>query len=267
MIRVLICDDEPPARARMRRLLEQASGVTVVGEAGDGEAALALAAELQVDVAFLDIRMPGVDGLDLAAAWSAPTDPLVVFVTAYQDHAMRAFELHAVSYLVKPVEREQLGSAIERCRRLVAGRGAPTTEPTVGEEPLLPAPAVLRELARIRAALDEVRVEPRLVARSRRGLQLVRRSEVAWIQALSSVVVAHTADGELRLDRSIRSLEQELPTPPFLLARRGVLVNLDHVTEIRPGLRGTLRLQMADAMGSEITTSERQAKELRRLLD
>jgi two-component system response regulator AlgR len=196
---VLIVDDEPPARARLRRLVEGLDGARVVGEAGDGAAALAAVETLGPDVVLLDIRMPGMDGLAAAAELARRADPpAVIFTTAYGDHALAAFEAEAVDYLLKPVRVERLAQALGRAAERRVGR---------------------RQTARLPAG-----ARTHFTVHERGGVRLLPVAEVIWFQADNKYVTAYTAAGEALLEDSLKGLEDEFGTALVRIHRNALVV-------------------------------------------
>ncbi|MEO5830203.1 MAG: LytTR family DNA-binding domain-containing protein [Rhodanobacter sp.] len=179
MTRVLIVDDEPLARARLAALLGECAEFEIVGSAADGEAALAAISELQPDVLLLDINMPGIDGVSLAQRLAGRTRPQVIFCTAYEAHALKAFELGAADYLLKPVRLERLREALQRAQRHLA---------------------------------DALR-EPAAYLHGRLGSEQVRIAldEVTCLIADEKYVVVHHQRGELLIEESLRQLEETYP--------------------------------------------------------
>ena len=224
--------------------------MAVAGEARDGLEALAAIRDLRPDVVLLDVQMPGLDGFEVLRALPAGgAPPLVVVVTAYEQHALAAFEVEAVSYLLKPVGRDPLARALARCRELARSR------------------AIEEEFERLRRVLERVRPAPaQLVARTAHGFRLVPVEEVLYAEVESGLVHLHTPRESLPTDRTLDELARELPQPPFFLARRGVLVNLERVREIESYHRGTYVLILDTAARIEIVVSERRSKRLREWL-
>lgn len=213
-MRVLIVDDEPPARARLVRLLAAHADVQVVGEAEDAAAALAQVARLQPDVLLLDIRLPGTDGLDLAASLPDPR-PVVVFVTAHADHALDAFDADARDYLLKPVAAERLARALQRLR---------------ARAPSLPRPA-----------------PDRLLIADREHLHVVPVADIRWLEAADNYVVVHTATRAPLLRRTLGGLLQDLG-PAFVQTHRSAAVALAHVLRVEAGVGGDAVVHLDGAL-------------------
>ncbi|HHH35946.1 MAG TPA: response regulator transcription factor [Gammaproteobacteria bacterium] len=240
-MKVLICDDEPLARARLRTLLKEIPGVEVAGEAGDGKAALLAWDRLRPEVVLLDIRMPGMDGLEAAAQLALEAQPpAVIFTTAYGDHALAAFEAQAVDYLLKPVRRERLAQALARVARLGEGQ---------------------------RLALREAggdRPRSHISARYRETLQVVAVEDILYLRADHKYVCVRHREGELLIEESLKSLEQEFGGR-FLRVHRNALVALEHVAALERTPEGRHRLRLKGCQeGLEV--SRRQLGEVRRLL-
>lgn len=218
-LRLLVVDDEPPARARLRRLLAAHADVSVVGEAGDAAEALALAAALAPDALLLDIRMPGTDGLDLAASLPDPR-PAVVFVTAHGEHALAAFDAAALDYLLKPVEPARLARALERLRERAAG-----------------APAAPRP------------VPARLLIPDRGRLHVVLVAEIEWLEAADNYVVVHAGGRAPLLRRTLAGLLADLG-PGFVQTHRSAAVALAHVqgVTLEDGGEALVRLAGGDSV-------------------
>ncbi len=214
-MKVLIADDEPLARERLRMLLSAHGDVVVVAESGDGQATLDACARAQPDVVLLDIAMPGIDGLDVARHLArVEPRPAVVFCTAYDSHALSAFEAAAIDYLMKPVRGERLATALERARTFLAGR--------VGTA--VPAAAGRRVLC----------------ARLRGNLRLIPLEDVFYLQAEEKYVVVHHVHGEDLIEESLRSLEEEFGTR-FVRIHRNCLVSRERLQELRRTAAGQVQ--------------------------
>jgi two-component system response regulator AlgR len=213
-MKLLIADDEAPARQRLRSMVAELGDWEVAGEADNGRAAVEQALALGVDAVLLDIAMPVMDGLEAArhlAHLEPGPGPAVIFCTAYDEHALAAFEAAAVDYLVKPVRAERLREALERARRARAG-AAP--------RPVLPTPA------------DGRRERSHLSARLRGNLRLIPIEEVHYLQAEEKYVLVHHARGEDLIEESLKALELEFGDR-FQRIHRNCLVATDEFQELR----------------------------------
>lgn len=226
-MRALIVDDEPAARRRLRRLLAEHPGVVVVGEAGSAEEAVHAAETEAPDVLFLDVQMPGASGIDLAVSWRDRA-PAFVFVTAFDHHALEAFDAAAVDYLLKPVEPDRLARAVQRLRR--------ATE--VAARTPLPAP-------------------PQLLIPDRGRMHVVDVAEILWLEAAQNYVAVHTADRAPLLRRTLAGLVADLG-PGFMRVHRGAAVALAHVVEIRATAAGDA---VVGLRGGQLAPCSRQQRE------
>jgi two-component system response regulator AlgR len=208
-VKVVIADDEPLARERLRSLLGEHAGIEIVAEAENGLTALQACAEFRPDLVLLDIAMPGVDGLEAARHLTAfDPRPAVVFCTAYDEHALSAFDAAAIDYLMKPVRAERLAAALERARTFIAGRE--TQAPAVpGKHP-----------------------RTHLCARLRGSLRLIPVEDVHYLQAEEKYVVVHHARGEDLIEESLKSLEDEF-NARFVRIHRNCLVARHEITELK----------------------------------
>jgi two-component system LytT family response regulator len=231
-MRALIADDEAPARAKIRRLLEAAGGVELVGEAGTGREAVAAIKRTRPDVVFLDIQMPGLDGFGVVEAVERDGGPFIVFVTANDQHALRAFEVGAVEYLLKPFTPERFAQVLERAReRIVSPAVAPRVEAS--------ALAFLRRL---------------LVIDNGRAVFLpVER--IDRIEAERNYVQLRSGTDTYRLRATIGSLAERLDPAQFLRLNRSTLVRLDAVREMNEWSHGDFRVVLHD--GTELIWSRR----------
>jgi DNA-binding LytR/AlgR family response regulator len=248
-ISALIADDEASARSRLRRLLARYS-IELLDDACDGLDALQAIRRHRPQVVFLDVQMPGLSGFEVVEALPADALPLIVFVTAYDDYALAAFEANAVAYLLKPVVEEKLAHVVARIAQLAR------------------APAGAEREAARNTAVDSVKTQPLLhvLAVQGDGYSLIPLSEVCFFQVEDGVTHVKTATSSFRTNYSIGDLESRLPSPHFFRAHRSTIVNLHKVATINPMFKGALLLTLKDAQGSEIQVSERQAKRVRELL-
>ena len=237
-LKVLIVDDELPARERLKSLLVEIPDTEVVGEASNGEQSLTRAYELTPDVVLLDVRMPGMDGIEVAQHLNALAEPpAVIFTTAFDEYAVNAFEAHAVGYLLKPIRKEKLAAALERAGRL--------TRP---------------QLQKIAAASSERR-RTHIAARRREGLRLIPIDEVQFFFAEQKYTTVRHVNGEDLIEDSLRSLEEEFDVD-FVRIHRNALVNVRYLERIERGDDGQyfVRLRGCEA---PLQVSRRMAGELR----
>lgn len=224
-MRVLIADDEAPARKRLRRLLSAIPEVGVIDEAASGEEAVALIERAAFDLVLLDVQMPVLDGFEVVAAVGVDRMPPTIFVTAYDAYALRAFDVRALDYLVKPVAADRLTEAVSRVRlRNLIG---------VDEE------------ARRRTELDAlVASQPlrRIFVRTERGAKFVPVESILLARAQRNYVTLHTTGGDFRLRTTIASLATRLDSNSFLRANRSDLVHLDAIRELQPWSHGEYRI-------------------------
>ena len=251
-LRAVIADDEPRARQFLERLLREHGEVDLVGEAKSGGEALALVARLSPDVAFLDIQMPDLSGLEVARHLTGDGAPVVVFVTAYDQHAVEAFEVAALDYLLKPIRRERLADTLRRVVLEVrSGKRAARQEAAVRS--VLASPEVQKVMEPLR----------RLPVRFRREVKLLDMEQVARIVSRDRVVLACAEGREYLVDYTLQELEGRLPVGQFVRAHRAALVNIDAI-ESYGGEDGVLVLRLKD--GTRVEASERRAAEVRRRL-
>ena len=252
-IRAVLADDEPRARQFLEKLLSELDQVEVVGTARDGAEALALIQKRRPDVAFLDIQMPELTGLEVARHLRAEDAPVVVFVTAYDRHAIEAFELAALDYVLKPIRRDRLAETVRRVLQEVGDR---RRMPGRQDE-------AIRSL--ITEQAEDGKLEPlrRLPVRHRREVRLLDLSQVSRIISRDRLVLACAEGREFLVDYTLQELESRLPEGQFLRVHRAALVNLDAI-ESYGGEDGVLVLRLKD--GTRVEASERRAAEVRRKL-
>jgi len=246
MIRVLIVDDEAPARSRLARMLSDFKDLEVVGEASNGLEALQSAETLKPDLAFLDIEMPELNGLEVAEAW-AGKGPTVVFVTAYSEHALKAFELSALDYLVKPVSPERLTETVERVRQRkgVAPSG---------------------DLKQLLTRLEEGRVKRRMAVKCGAKYKVFDPSQISAIVAKGHYAALMVEGQELLTDDGLETLAQRLDSKKFLRIHRSAIINLDFLKELEhEGDRKYLAV-LSDPTKSRLPVSRERLDDLKKEL-
>jgi two-component system LytT family response regulator len=223
LVRTLIVDDEPLARRRLRAILAGEPEVEIVGEAATGRAAVTAIAETHPDLLLLDIQMPGMDGFEVLEEIADLPQPAVVFITAHDEHALRAFDVQAIDYVLKPVVEDRLRAAVRRAvTRLREQRQADVTD------------TMSKLLDRVRRS----RGATRLAVKNDRGVALVPLGEIHWIQAEGDIVKLHTAKGAQILRTTMADLETRLGHGPFARIHRSTIVNTDQIQEIQPLFKG-----------------------------
>jgi two-component system, LytTR family, response regulator AlgR len=238
-MRVLIVDDEAPARARLRSLLDEIGGIEVAGEAADGERALQCVTQLKPDVLLLDIRMPRMDGIEVARHLALlPESPAVIFATAHDEHAMQAFDAQAIAYLLKPVRREKLAAALARAARL--------TRSQLGAVQALP-------LARTHVAV-----------RLRDALKLIRLDDVLCFIAEQKYTTVRHAGGDDLIEDSLRTLETEFGQR-FTRIHRNTLVATARLKALERDADGQYQV-VVEGLAAPLAVSRRMATELRERL-
>jgi two-component system LytT family response regulator len=245
-MRIIIVDDEQPARERLKRLLADIAGVELIGEAGDGPQAVELIGRERPDLVLLDIQMPGLDGFGVIEALEKP--PPIVFVTAYDEYAIRAFEVNALDYLLKPFSRKRLEQAIRRAQEEIAEK---------------------QDFAsRLAPLLENLAVQGRyltkLAVRDGNRIRVLDVDEVDWIGVENEQTLIHAGSAAYPIRRTLTDLEVRLEPARFFRAHRSAIVNLDRVKEIVPWFKGSHKLRLTT--GDEVELSRAQARALRKIL-
>ncbi len=214
----IIVDDEPLGRKRVRALLARERDVEILAECASGAEALAAIRRRAPDVLFLDVQMPEMDGFELLRRVGSPL-PLVVFVTAFDKHAVSAFEVHALDYLMKPFKAERFRQSLARVRTQLAGqRDAPAR----------------RILTLLESRLHDPAFLSRIVVRERERTRFVKVSDIDWIEAASNYVVLHSGKADFVVRETLATIETRLSPREFFRLNRSALVRLDRVREIEP---------------------------------
>ncbi|MBL1273182.1 MAG: response regulator transcription factor [Oceanospirillales bacterium] len=246
--KILIVDDEPLARGRLRRLADDLPGYQVCGEAGDGDAALAQVAELQPDILLLDIRMPGLDGMEVAAHLSKlNSPPAIIFCTAYDSYAIQAFDVQAIAYLLKPVRKQALEEALAR-----AGRVNRVQLQAFSGEP------VDNSAGRNTAGNEQ------LAVRTHRGTELIDIAGIRYCQADQKYVTIHHSRGEAVSDYTLKELENAYPRQ-LLRIHRNTLVGVRFIQALKRTSEGHNLVSLRDNLG-ELQVSRRHASNVRQWL-
>jgi len=244
-IRAILVDDEPLGRERIRTLLSDIPDFELVAECADGREALAAVERVRPDLMFLDVQMPELDGFDVLDALDPETRPFVIFVTAYDQYAIRAFDVHALDYLLKPFDRERFDQALARARAsIAAGRDGLTQQ-------------------RVLDLIEQLRVErgplERLVVKSAGRIVFLRVEEIDWIEAAGNYLKIH-AGAETHLHReTMNTMQQRLGADHFARIHRSTIVNLDRIRELQPAFHGEYVVILRDGTKLTLSRSHRDA--------
>ena len=223
-IKVLVVDDEPLARERLTTLLSQESDVELVGPARDGEEAITAIHDDAPDLVFLDVQMPQMNGFDVIDAVGSDKMPLVIFVTAYDQHALKAFQVRALDYLLKPFDRERFTDALQRARKQLER----DETGDLGRRLL----ALVKDLRR-----DQPRSD-RLVVKSGGRLFFLRTDEIDWVEAAGNYVRLHVGPASHLLRETMNAIEGRLDPEKFFRIHRSRIVNMERIQELQPWLNG-----------------------------
>jgi len=248
-LRVLIVDDEPLGRQRLRALLEIEPDVVVVGECGDGPSAVSLIRRESPDLVFLDIRMPDLDGFGVLEAMGQQRPPAVIFVTAFDRYALRAFEVHALDYLLKPFDRPRFQKALARARAQIA-----QAQTVQVKEQLR---ALLQESRSGKKYLD------RVVIKSPSRVFFLRVEEIDWIEAAANYLRLHSGAEAHLLRETMSGLEARLDPAKFLRIHRSTIVNIERIRELQPWFHGDYVVLLHD--GTKLTLSRSYRQKLQEL--
>src|ERR1700687_2251883 len=245
MIRALVVDDEKLARDRLLSFLRHCDDIEVVGQAKNGVDAVRLIEEQSPDLVFLDVQMPGMDGFGVLNA--VTKHPQIVFATAFDEYAIRAFEVHAADYLLKPISRARLEETLRRVRLRLNGQ--------------TPSPEV-RELIQMLEARER-RYLTQLPVHRGRQILVLPTEQILWFEVEYRLVYAHVEGDRYMTNFTLKELEDRLDPDVSFRAHKSRLVNLKHVRAIVPWFGGRFKLVMRDQKGSEVELSRAQARELR----
>ncbi len=254
-IRALIVDDEPLARRGIRQLLEREADIVVVGEARNGREALRALHSLTPELVFLDVQMPEVDGFGVLRAYGAERMPAVIFVTAFDAFAVRAFDAHAIDYLVKPLREARFAEAVERVRERMRS---------------VDAVALSRQLSALLATTDGARADQRagnprrIVVPTSTGDLVLDADEIDWIQAHDYYAAIHTRGRRHLIREALASLELRLDPARFVRAHRSAIVNIERVREYRTDVPGECAVVLRD--GTRVAVSRRRREQVVELL-
>ena len=253
-LRTLIVDDEPLARERVRMMLGMHDDVAVVGEYGDGQQAIDAIRLHRPDLVFLDVQMPSVDGFGVLRALEGEVLPYVVFVTAYDQYALKAFEVHALDYVLKPFNAERFSQALQRARAAIARRD--DRDGGVDKDRL-------RSL--VASLTAEQREKQRIVVKSSGRVFFVKVDDIDWIEAEGNYVRLHMGAQSHLLRETMKGMEAALDPERFIRIHRSTIVNTERIKELQPLFHGEYAVLLQD--GTRLVASRGPENRLRRMLE
>jgi two-component system, LytTR family, response regulator len=249
-IRVLIVDDEPLARKRLRELLKDDHEIAVIGECANGAATISATRELAPDLIFLDVQMPGIDGLAVSETFDGKDSPLVIFVTAFEQYAVRAFDVQAVDYLLKPFDRARFTQALLRAKERLREKRRDDVN--------------LQILGLLSEIKDKPQYLDRLVIKNNDRVFVLKTDEIDWIEAEGNYVRIHFGKQSSLLRETLTRLTAQLDPRKFPRIHRSRLVNIDRIQELQPWSHRDWRIILRN--GAELRLSRNYRDQLHRLL-
>jgi two-component system, LytTR family, response regulator len=219
-IRALIVDDEPLARRSIRRFLNRGSGIEIIGQCGDGESAVDAIRSEKPDLVFLDVQMPEITGFDVIRQIGPEAMPVTIFVTAYDKYAVRAFEMNAIDYLLKPFGEQRFAQALKRAKERLAGK------------------VNLDDLRVLLAGLERAQTDDRLTVSANGRILLINVKDIDWISASGNYAQLHTGNRDYEIRQSLTTLEARLNPREFVRIHRSTIVNVRRIREIQPWFHG-----------------------------
>ena len=233
-IRAVIVDDESLARKNVKRFLATEPDISVIGECGGGGEAINVIQELSPDLLFLDIQMPGIDGFEVLHAIRESKMPIIIFVTAYDQHALKAFEIHALDYLLKPLKQERFKKSIERVR----------TQMAMGDSREI-TPGLKALIGKIETDQNHV---SRFMIKSSNRVVLVKTGEIDWIESAANYALLHVGDKNYVVRETMQALETKLSPKSFQRISRSAIVNLERIKELQPMGKGQYVIILTNGM-------------------
>lgn len=266
-LRTLIVDDEPLALKLLRAKLNKVDEIDIVGECRNGREAIEATLELSPDLIFLDIQMPGLNGFDVVKRLQNDIVPLVVFTTAYEQYALDAFDVHAVDYILKPIDDERISRAVSRARERLASSDEVNTKPGIlgainainQKERQIENQQGLSESQGLNAQQNNHQVEKKVVIKDRDEITILKQSDIEWVDAAGDYVCLH-ALGETHIKRStLKELLSELDETLFKRVHRSTIVNLNFIEKVIPHTKGEFFLLLGEFEKIKVSRNYKEA--------
>lgn len=249
-IRVLVVDDEALARERACQLLKADPEIEIIGQCGDGQTAVEKIQKDKPDLVLLDVQMPELDGFAVVEAVGADKMPAVIFVTAHEKFALKAFDVHAIDYLLKPYDRERFETALRRAKDQLARSKSGDLQ------------------SKMSALLGEIKTQPkpanRLVVKTEGRVLLLKNEDVDWVEAADNYIILHIGADTHMLRETMTSIESRLPSEKFIRVNRSTIVNIDRIKELQPLFHGEYVIILKN--GTKLTLSRGYREKLDQLL-
>jgi two-component system LytT family response regulator len=250
-IRTIIVDDEPLGRSRLASLLEQEDDVEIVDQCGDGAEALAAISELNPDLLFLDVQIPELTGFELLASLDRVDPPVVIFVTAHDEFALRAFDVHALDYLLKPFDDERFHQALDRARAHLRDQDGAAVRRRLMD--------FLEDTNGNKAIVDPARrLLTRMVVKDGDRILFLKVDDIDWIEAADYYAKIHARGATYIIRETLANLEQQLDPERFVRIHRSTIVNLDRVQEMQPWFHGAFVVFLVDGTELRLSRSRRE---------
>ena len=256
-ITVIIVDDETPARSRLRSLLANDSSLDIIGECKNGPEAIAAIRETKPDLVLLDVQMPTLDGFDVLLRLNESELPAVIFVTAYDQYALRAFDVNAVDFLLKPYDKERLSLAIQRARQRLKAKESSEAQSALQK--------LLAEIRQSRTDDSAPSFADRLAVKVNGAVIFVRTEEIEWIESAQNYVTLHCQEQTHMLRGSLKGLAEKLDPDKFVRVHRSTIVNIDSIREITPWFHGDQHIMLHS--GEKLILSRKRRDVLNRFFD
>jgi two-component system LytT family response regulator len=247
-MRIVIVDDEPLARERIRSLLKDEPDIEVLAECANGTEAAAAVRKFSPDLLFLDVQMPGLGGFEVLQSLAKERLPLVIFVTAFDQHALKAFEAHALDYLLKPFKQARFKAALRRARDMLANQQAGSVSKNL--------------LALLEQARPEAERLTRIPVRIGERVIFVKTAQIEYIEAAGNYVVLHAGKENHVVRETLTALEEKLAPKQFLRISRSTLVNLEQIKELQPLFKGEYAVLLHNGKQLTMTRGIREVQEL-----